>query len=189
MPVNLQSRWKGGELAGAALAGVCAAIPGMAALRELELPAETKGLFSVVLAIFSAAAVALVYLWRDTVRSWPKTRVSRYVVGGFVVTLITLVLLVSLVMRVWVPHTWREGPSRTFVPLFLSDSAQRLIEHAGSRSQALSKYGADYLAPFATETNIALTLAVLVIPYTLLVASLAGTFGLVYVYMSRGRES
>lgn len=188
MPLNFQSIWKRAELALVALAGLAAAIPGMAALGRLKLPAEAQDLSQLVTAVFSAAAVLIVYLRRGTLANWSERRVYRFLVSGFFLFLAALLLLNWLLHLVWVPHAWRREYSRTFVPLFLSDSAERLIERAGSRAQALTQYGADYLTRFTTETNLALTLSVLVVSYTAAVLFLAGSVALGYVWLGRTRS-
>jgi hypothetical protein len=165
----------------AALAGVVSAIPGMTALSELELPQEVEHLFPFILTAFSAAAVLLVFTQRGVVARWSNRLVVFAAVGCLALLLVSFVAFEGLVNFVWVTHTWRPEPTRDFIPLFLPHAAQKLIAAAGSRSQLLSTQGPDVLTPFTTETNVALTLAVLIVVYTMMVICLASAFTLLFI--------
>jgi hypothetical protein len=181
---------KGAQVFFVAAAGAAAAIPGMAALQELRLPEEAQNLFPFILGSFSAAAVLMAYVMRGEYEEWSVAKTIVSSAAGLVAVLGLFLLFIFLLNRVWVQHTWRSEPAREFVPLFLGEPAERLIRAAGSRSQLISTKGVDVLTPFATETNLALTLAVLLICYTALVFSLAGVFSMLFFRASaRGRIS
>jgi hypothetical protein len=171
------------------VAGVAASIPGMLALSQLKLPVEAQDLFPFVLAAFSGAAVLIIFILRGVFAKWSDKVVVAVAIAGLAVVLLSFIGFTTLVNRVWVVNSWRAGSSREFVPLFLPDSAERLIQAAGSRSQLLSTRGADALVGFTTETNLAGTFAVLLLCYTLLVVSLATVFTLLYIRADSSGES
>jgi amino acid transporter len=168
----------------ALLVGAALAIPGMKVLAELEVPPEAAGLFPFILTAFSAGAVLVVFVLRTEVTEWSNRQVAIAAGAFFFLVLCTFIGFVGLVNVVWVEHMWRPMPSRDFVPLFLPDTARRLIEGAGSRSQLLSTQGPDVLTPYRTEISVALTLAVLILLYTILVICLACAFSLLYIRAS-----
>lgn len=161
----------------AAAAGAAAAVPGMEVLSELNVPGGSEPLFRFVLAAFSAASVLIVYLLRG--------RLSKLEVGKTVVlTALGMMLVVgSFFTHVWisnkvlVPHQWRGPTEQQFVPLFVPDAIDEVIDRTGSRSQMLNQIGPDALLQRVSETEIALTLMVMLLVYTALVVSLALTFG------------
>jgi energy-coupling factor transporter transmembrane protein EcfT len=167
-----------------ALTGAALAIPGMTALGELDLPPEAAGLFPFLLVTFSSAAVLMVFVLRKDFGQWTTRKIVTIAALFLAILMLAFVLFVGLVNKIWVAHTWRPEPSRNFVPLFLPDTAQYLINAAGSRSHLLSSKGPDVLMPFISETNVALTLGVLILCYTVMVTSLASAFTLLYIRAS-----
>lgn len=165
----------------AAGAGAAAAIPGMEVLSELDVPGESEPLFKFVLAAFSAASVLTIYLLRGKLGALRLRKAVGIAVLGLLLVLGSFFAHVWVSNKVLVPHQYRGVPERQFVPLFLPDSVDTSIEEYGSRSQFLTEIGPDSLIKYISETDIAWTLVVMLLIYTVLVVSLASTFGVLGV--------
>jgi hypothetical protein len=177
---DLSAAFKGIKPFFALLIGAAAAIPGMSALQQLELPQEAGSLFSFIFTAFSAAAVLLAYLLRRQFSGWPIRRVAVAASFGLILVLGAYLTFVWLLSIAWVSHIWRAEPSRDFVPFFLPHEADSLIKAAGSRSQLLSRSGPDVLLPYISEASSAATLALLIVSYTVLIVLAASVFSMLY---------
>lgn len=162
-----------------AVAGAAAGVPGMLGLGKLDVPGGADELFKFVLAAFSAAAVLSVYVARTWFQKLGARTVVALMSAGMTGVLVLLFSYIVISSKVLVAHSWRGEQATQFVPLFLPARADSLITAVGSRAQFIAAYGPDALIPYVTETNVAMTLIVLLLNYTLLVSMLAVSFGVV----------
>lgn len=169
----LEERMKWLEVSFVGLVGAASAIPGMAALQEVEVPGGTEALFDFVLASTSALVVLTAFNLRDKLGSRSVLRIS---LGGLVTVLVLLFSLIYLINKILVVYTWGGESGTQFVPLLLPSEAQDLLREAGSRTMLLTTQGPEVLVEYTTETGVAVSLIALLFVYTLLVASLAGVF-------------
>jgi len=161
-----------------AVVGAAAAIPGMAALGRFDVPGGAEVLFEFVLAVFSAAAVLLLYVCRPRLSKLSLPWIVGGSVAGLIVVFALFILHVSLTNKVLVTHEWRGEPTHQFVPLFLPDSVEAAIARSGSRRAYIQENGPDVFLTSTSESNIAATLAVLLASYTALVACVAAVFAI-----------
>lgn len=165
-----------------ALVGAAAAIPGIAITRQFHLPSGTGPLFEFALSTFSAAVVLTAYAARKKIGSLGPG--STFVVGalGMVIVFGAFIGHQWITSRVLVEHRFSEKAEEemTFFPLFLTSQEDSTVAAAGGRRRFIETPPGSptAVADMRTERNVALTLAVMLATYTLLIAAVATLFAL-----------
>jgi len=162
------------------VASLFALVPGVAVLRiGLGAPPNEEKLFGGV--IEAAGALTLLVLWvgRDRLKQWSTARAKRWAIGLAVTSIVLLMIYLLLFRTCVIGHELY--PGRTFYyPLLLSGRSARMVAMAGSRYQAIERYGPDAVqsALGALTTARTFTSALLLIVYQAVFTTLTAAFGI-----------
>lgn len=164
-----------------ALAGVFAVVPGIKVLRSgLGAPPQYGTLFGAVIEALGCLTLALLWANRSRLRQWSWPRVNRWVIGLMIAFAVSLTVYLFILNSCVITDARYSGQT-VYYPLWLSGPAARMVAHAGSRSEAIARYGPSAVqdAVAALTTAQTATTALLLFLYQAVFTTLTAAFGII----------